>query len=256
MANGMMTDTRAQGLNRLPAFGVRLTLPGVGPADVLARCGFDFALIDQEHGAAGPESLIQQLLACEAAGVPALVRPPSAQSALLPRLLDLGAAGVLAPAVPDSTTARALAAALRYPPDGRRSVAGGTVRAAGYGADDAYEATWNGRAMLWAQIESPAALAEARAIAAVDGVDALFFGPADYAAAADYPGAAAVLAAFQKLAEAARASGKLVGAAPFADQDPARLAAAGADVILAGADSGYLRSSALASLAAARSGGA
>lgn len=239
----------------LPALGVWLDIPSLMTADILARTGFDFGIVDLEHSPSSYETALAQILAFDAQRRPVLLRPPLAADPWIKRGLDIGAAGVIAPAVVNADMARAVVAAVRYGPAGARGVATSAVRAAGFGADDSYEPTWNERALAIMQIESPAALAEAPAIAAVDGVDGLFFGPADFTAAAGYPGAAAIGEAFQRMADAARAQGKLVGSVPFPGYDVAALKAAGVDIIPVTGDIPLLGAGAKAALAAARQAG-
>ncbi len=236
----------------LPALGVWLDIPSVVTADIIARTGFDFGIVDLEHGPSSYETAMAQILAFDAQKRPILLRPPLAADPWIKRGLGLGAAGVIAPAVENAEMARSVVRAVRYGPSGGRGVATRLVRAADYGADDSYEPSWNDRALTIVQIESPAALAEAPAIAAVDGVDGLFFGPADFSAAAGYPGAAALGDAFLQMAEAAKARGKLVCSVTFPGYDSATLQAAGADIIPVGSDVALLRQSAESVVTAAR----
>lgn len=237
----------------LPAIGLWLQTASVITADILARSGADFAILDMEHGPAGYETALTQILAFEAQRRPVIIRPPLAGDPWIKRALDIGAAGILAPNVANAETAREVVKAAHYGPRGGRGVAARMVRASGYGADDSYQATWNERAIVIVQIETPAGLAEASAIAAVDGVDGLFFGPADFAAAAGHPGAAALVEAYETMAAAARAQGKLVGVLPFAGRDAAALRKSGVDIIPIASDVGLLRDAASAALDRARS---
>lgn len=236
----------------LPALGVWLDIPSVMTADIIARTGFDFGIVDLEHGPSSYETALAQILAFDAQKRPILIRPPLAADPWIKRGLDIGAAGIIAPAVPNAEVARQVVAAVHYGPKGARGVATRMVRAAGYGADESYLPTWNDRALTICQIESPAALSEAPAIAAVEGVDGLFFGPADFSAAADYPGAAALGDAFRRMADAARAQGKLVCSVTFPGFDAAALKEAGADIIPVGSDVSMLRTNSEAILKAAR----
>ena len=227
-------------------------LPSLVTAEIIGRAGFDFAVIDLEHGAGSLETALGQLVALEAAGVAGLARAPQADGPWIKRALDLGAAGVIVPRIESAAEAEAAVRELRYGPQGRRGAATRVARAARYGADPDYLARWNGAAVLLVEIESPAALAQADAIAAVDGVDALFFGPADFAAASGFPGAAEVARGFERMAAAARAAGKLVGAPPFGERKPAALIAEGADIVVLAHDVTLLREAAEAALAASR----
>lgn len=235
-----------------PALGAWIDIPSVSTAEIMASVGFDFLIIDLEHGPASLETAQAQILAAERWGAAALVRTPKGARPWVGRALDLGAQGIMAPMIETPEEAEALVAATRYGPAGRRGCAAPIIRAARFGADPDYESRWNASALVIAQIESPAALAQAEAIASVDGIDALFFGPADYAAAAGYPGGAAVVAAWRQCRDAAREAGKAVGTTPLADLSARAVVEDGADLVTAGSDIATLRSAAEAALAAAR----
>lgn len=238
---------------RRPAIGCFVDLPTVMTADIIGRAGFDFALIDMEHGPIGAETALAQIAVLAGCGVASIVRPPVATHPWVMRALDLGAAGVMAPNVASPEAAAELVRAARY--GGGRGVATSVIRAAAYGADMDYEAAWNAAGFVVAQIEGPAALDAAHEIAAVDGVDVLFFGPADFAAAADYPGAAAVSRAFDRMIAAAARAGKRSGSVLFGDVDASAMRARGADFFTCASDVGILRDGARAAVAAARAGG-
>lgn len=238
--------------NRRPALGCWVDMAALAPAEILAGVGLDFLLIDLEHGPASLETAHAQILAAERWGAAAVARVPKGARPWIGGALDLGARGIMAPMVETPAEAAEAVRALRYGPEGRRGAATRIVRAARYGADDAYEASWNAEAFLIAQIESPAALEQAEAIAATEGVDALFFGPADYAAAAGYPGPETVRAAWERCQAAARAAGRAAGTTPFADLSARDLVAGGADIVTVASDISLLRKGAAAALAAAR----
>lgn len=240
---------------RRPAVGCWIGLPSPFSAEIMGLAGFDFALIDLEHGPGGFETAGAQMMALAAAGRTApIVRVADASPARIKRALDLGAQAVMLPQIETPEQAAAAARAARYGPDGARGVATRIVRAARYGADEDYEARWNETGVVIAQIESPDALAGAGEIAAVEGVDALFFGPADYAAAAGYPGAAEVERAFAALTEAARGAGKAIGTVTFAGAAAADLVARGVDLVSVASDVSLLRRGAEQALKAARGG--
>jgi hypothetical protein len=119
---------------RSPADGVWLGMASPVAAELAAGAGFTWALIDLEHGAACEADALRQIQILSTTGTTAIVRLPSAGSDLATRLLDAGAAGLMAPHVEDAATAAAFAMRLRYPPRGRRGVSA-SCRAAGYGAD-------------------------------------------------------------------------------------------------------------------------
>ena len=134
-------------------------------AEILAAAGFNFLLIDLEHGPAGEETALAQVLAAERWGARPIIRVAEARDPWIKKALDLGAAGLMAPAIHSRALAEQAVAAAHYGPSGRRGVATRIVRAAGYGADPDYESRWNDVAFLIAQIESPEALANVAEIA-------------------------------------------------------------------------------------------
>lgn len=235
-----------------PARGAWIGLPTLASAEILASAGFEFLVLDCEHGPAGEETLMGQILAAERRGAAAIVRPPEARDPWIKRALDLGAGGVMAPSVDTVADAQRAVAAFRYGPAGRRGVATRLVRAADYGRDSDYERRWNHEGVLIAQIEGPEGVEAAAEIARVDGVDALFFGPSDFAARAGYPSDAEITEAYCAVAAAAKQAGKLVGATPFATHTAHDLLANGAEIVTVTSDVSLLRRGAAAALAAAR----
>ncbi len=258
-----MGETRSKAerlFGRLPASGCWLDLPSPEVAEIAARAGADFAVVDLEHGPASVETAGRMIAALRAGGAAAIARPPERSEPWIKRLLDSGADGVLIPMVDTPEQAAEAAAWVRYPPLGRRGLAHSVIRASGWGADAAaYARDWNDRAFLAVQIESPEALGRAAEIAAVDGVDLLFFGPSDFSARSGFPDLAAdprAFAAFRAVAAAARGAGKLAGAVAFPAGDGAALAAAGCDMISAGSDVGALMRGLAAQMAGPRGGAA
>lgn len=226
---------------RQPALGVWVDIPSIMTAEIVASVGCDFLLIDLEHSPTSEETAIGQTLAAERYGARPIIRVAEATDPWIKKALDIGAVGLMAPSVPDAETAARIVAATRYGPQGRRGVSS-AVRAAGFGGDPDYQSRWNDVAFLIAQIESPSAAANAASIAATPGVDALFFGPADYAAAAGYPGGAAVREALVETFAAAHAAGRLAGSTPFEGVSAQDLIELGADIVMVAGDIAALRS--------------
>jgi 4-hydroxy-2-oxoheptanedioate aldolase len=172
--------TRGNGLNdRLRSGGARraawLTLRDPLAAEAVARSGVDLVVIDAQHGGIEASDLLPLLQATQPFA-PALVRLLAPEPTLVTRALDLGADGVIAPLVNDARTARALVAAARYPGAGTRSY--GPIRAAlRHGA--AYREEVAEHALVIAMIETREGLAAVDEIAAVEGLNGLFVGPAD-----------------------------------------------------------------------------
>ncbi len=171
-----------------PLLGCFVTWPTAGVLELAAIAGFDFAVLDMEHGVYTVESVTAMCVAADAAGVPAIVRVPSCAAAETSRCLDAGAAGILFPRGDGAASIRDAIAAARYPPEGRRGLGG--VRANHYGTVpyDRHVAEANGATLLAAQIETPGALAELEAISREPALDVLFVGPNDMTQALGIPG--------------------------------------------------------------------
>lgn len=147
--------------------------------EIVGQAAFDWLLLDGEHGSGDYDDLRHQLQALSGSKTAPIVRVVCNEPSHFKRSLDLGAAGIMVPWVNSDADARAAAAAMRYPPQGIRGVSG-SVRAANYGGSFAdYFARANDELLTIVQIETAEALDHVEEIAAVDGVDVLFIGPAD-----------------------------------------------------------------------------
>ena len=167
--------------------GLWCTLPGGYVAEVIAGSGFDWLLFDTEHSPADPLTVLEPLQAVAPYPVSALVRPASNDPVLIKRLLDLGVQSLLIPNVQSAVEARAAVAATRYAPGGIRGVAAVT-RATRFGRIADYVKRAHEELAILVQVETRPALDALEDIAAVDGVDGLFVGPADLAASLGFPG--------------------------------------------------------------------
>ncbi|MBT3275891.1 MAG: 2-dehydro-3-deoxyglucarate aldolase [Spirochaetales bacterium] len=147
--------------------------------EITAQAGFDWILLDLEHGANEINHLIPQLQAIQGTDAVPIVRIRWNELPSYKRVLDLGASGVMVPYVNTPGQAEEVVKSMLYPPDGIRGVAGAT-RATAYGVEkDQYLANANDRLLTVVQIESPEAIENSEAIAAVPHVDVLFIGPMD-----------------------------------------------------------------------------
>lgn len=169
-----------------PAAGVSITLTDPAVVEIAALAGFDFVVIDLEHGGGDLESVRNRLRAAEAGGVGSLVRMHTADASGIQRVLEAGAEGILIPGVRDAAAAREGVAAIRYPPEGIRGL-NGASRAARYGAHgfpDLGALTRRANATIVAAVivENVSAVADVDEIAAVSGLDAIFVGPTDLGA--------------------------------------------------------------------------
>jgi len=170
-------------------FGCWLSLASPLAAEALACAGFDFLVVDGEHSPADTMDTVALLQAIAAGGSQPIVRLAENSAALAKRALDAGSPTLLFPMVSSPEEAQQAAASMRYPngDGGRRGVAG-VVRAARFGLLADYVHAANDAACTIVQIESVPAVAAVEEIAAVDGVDALFVGPADLAASLGHLG--------------------------------------------------------------------
>jgi 4-hydroxy-2-oxoheptanedioate aldolase len=147
--------------------------------ELMGLAGFDFLIIDLEHGIAAERDILTQLYALQNTPAIPVVRVESHDRQRVHRLLDLGVQGIMFPRVDNAGQARACVAAMRYPPDGVRGVAT-VVRAAGYGTHyNDYRVESKSNLLPIIQIESAEAVKNVEEIAAVDGVGVLFIGPMD-----------------------------------------------------------------------------
>lgn len=168
--------------------GAFMALADSSAAELMATTGFDWLLIDAEHGPNDIKSIMQQLQALAAYPVNPVVRLQDHNVADIKRVLDVGAQTLLIPMVDSAQQASQLAKAVRYAPKGIRGMGGGLTRATRWGSITDYLTHADDSICLLLQIESPEGLAELDAITQVDGVDGVFLGPADLAASMGYLG--------------------------------------------------------------------
>jgi 2-keto-3-deoxy-L-rhamnonate aldolase RhmA len=184
-------------------------------AELLGLAGFDWVVLDLEHGSATEADLLGLLHAVGTTPMTALVRPQSAERLRVGRALDLGAAGIMLPQLQSATEVREAVRYLRYPPTGVRGVALRT-RGADMGAlahPDVARVV-NERVVGIVQIESPGTVSDADEIAALEAVDVLFVGPSDLSHALGVPGrfdAPSYLDAIRSVVAACQRHGKEAG---------------------------------------------
>ncbi|MGN6456768.1 MAG: HpcH/HpaI aldolase family protein [Achromobacter mucicolens] len=232
-----MTDSRFPLDGRLPDMlrsgkplrGLFNGLPSPAIVEMCAYAGFDFIILDNEHGSADLGMTEHMLRAARATGIVPIVRCFEHD---LPRILDMGASAVQVPMVESAEQARRLAGMIHYPPVGRRGSAFST-RAAGYGAFGGAGHTQrsNDGIGFISMIETPEAIAAAGEIAAVDGVDAVFIGPNDLAHAMGHGSdwnAEPVQRAIEAGLRAIAGAGKCSGIIALTPQDEEKYGAMGA----------------------------
>lgn len=232
-----------------PPAGSWVSLASPAAAELVAGLGFEFVVVDTEHTPLSTETVADLARAVDAAGDTSLVvRVADNDPVLVKRVLDVGADGVMAPQVNTVAEAEALVEAVRYPPGGVRGVAGS--RASDYGRTlGEYYGRANDDVVVLPQVETDRAVQNARDVAAVDGVDALFLGPADLSADldcfGDYDDPAHVEAVDRLLAAGADAEVP-VGTLAVADEEIDMWHGRGFEFLVVGTDVGYLTSGAQA----------
>lgn len=235
-----------------PCTGAWLFLGSPDAAEVLGHAGFDALIIDHEHSPGGIETAVHQMRAIRAAGdATILARVGSNDAAVIKRLLDCGAEGLLLPNVESAEEARAFVDACHYPPRGRRGTHLSVSRAAGWGfrSDEYYRDS--GRLFLAAMIESVAGVRAIAEISRVPGLTMLFIGPGDLAASVDRMGRYGddEVVALMREAEAATLAGGLLLGGALVPGDSARDAfARGYRLATVGNDVGMLRQAAMAAV--------
>lgn len=208
-------------------------------AEIMASSGCDWVLLDAEHSPNGLESVLAQLYAMSAYPVAPLVRPPVGDTVIIKQFLDLCAQNLLIPMVDTVAQAEEVVRAVHYPVNGVRGVGSALARSARWNRVDGYLLRAAETISLTVQIESATAAENVEAIAAVDGVDALFVGPSDMAASMGRIGQQShpeVVANVLRTIEAGRAAGKPVGVNAFVPADAERYIEAGASFVAVGAD--------------------
>ena len=164
-----------------PQIGLWVSMADAFCAEIVAGADFDWVMLDMEHAHTDLPTLVGQLQAFANVRTTALVRPPWNDAVMVKRVLDAGASGLLFPMVQSVEEAKAAVAACRYPPNGIRGVAG-ISRATGFGRITDYFERVDDETAILLQAETQSALAQVEAYADIDGVDGVFFGPADIAA--------------------------------------------------------------------------
>ena len=232
-----------------PSYGCWLGIGSAYAAEIVATAGFDWLLIDGEHAPNTVPSILAQLQAVAPYASAPVVRAVNHDPALLKQLLDIGAQSLMVPMVESAAQAEALVRATRYPPAGIRGMAPPLARAARWGAVDDYASRAHEQICLITQIESRAGVDDAKAIAGIDGVDALFVGPADLSASVGHAGNPAhpeVQELIAQVLAVARKAGKSAGILALNEADTRFYVEQGFDFIAVGLDVALLADSARA----------
>ncbi len=173
----------------MAGFWLSLCAPTV--AEIAAGSGIDWLLLDMEHSPNDlsqiPDHLRAAKSAPNSAAVELIVRPPVSDQTMTKRLLDIGVRNLMFPMIQTANDAEQVVSWTRYPPNGVRGISA-TVRANNYGRQSDYIATYANALCVIVQVETPEAVDNIPAIAAVAGVDAIFIGPGDLAASMGHAG--------------------------------------------------------------------
>lgn len=227
-----------------PQIGCWVGFASPDVAEALAGCGFDWLLLDGEHAPNDPRSVLQQLRAVAPyCGTHPVVRAVEANVSLVKQYLDLGTQTMLIPMVDTAEQAALMVQAMRYPPAGIRGMGAALARASRWNQMPDYVHQANDQMCLLVQAETVCAVQNLAAIAGTEGVDGVFFGPADLSASMGYPGQPGHPAVQKTILDGiatVRAAGKAPG---ILATDPAlaqQYLEAGALFVAVGLDTGLL----------------
>ena len=169
-------------------FGIWLGIPDTSVAEMMAGAGFDWLLIDHEHGPFELREVMAHLQAMAPYDVAPLVRPVDGSPALLKKLCDIGAQSFIVPMIDTAAQAEEIVAAVKYPPEGRRGLGTSLARAARWNTVPGYIDRANDEMVVIVQAETATALDNIEAIAKTPGVDGVFIGPSDLSASMGHRG--------------------------------------------------------------------
>lgn len=228
--------------DRTQQIGLWCSLGTAMAAEITAKAGFDWVVLDAEHAPNDPMSLLPQLITFNGTATEPVVRVPINDWVMIKKAMDIGARTLLVPMVNSAEEARQAVAAVRYPPEGIRGVAS-AIRANDYGRLAGYHQEANAQVCLIVQVETQPALDALEEICAVDGVDAVFFGPSDISAALGYLGQPrhdAVRDVLQRGLDRATAAGKPAGTLMPVEEDAAHWLKQGYTFVAVGNDAGVV----------------
>jgi 2-dehydro-3-deoxyglucarate aldolase/4-hydroxy-2-oxoheptanedioate aldolase len=236
-------------------YGAFASVASATAAELLGRSGLDWVILDLEHSTLTETDLLAGLYALQTTPAAALARVEEATRLRIGRTLDFGAEGLMLPRLDTLAQVRDALAFMRFPPQGIRGLALST-RGAGMGeVEHADVQRLNALPLGIAQIESPAAVAASSEMAALDGVDVLFVGPADLSHSLGVPGRFAdptFTAALEAVASACREHGKAAGILVRGSDEVGAYLERGYRFIGLGSDAGWVSGGARAELARAR----
>lgn len=239
-----MKNIKTRIYNGETLIGCWLNLGSALTSEIAGMSGFDWVLIDIEHGSGSESHVLHQLQALEHTPAASIVRVESYQRQRFHRVLDFGAEGIMCPRIQTPAEAQQAVKAIRYPPEGTRGVAR-MVRATNFGSDfEEYYTNQKKNLVCIVQIETEEILNSLDAVAATDGIDVLFVGPMDLSVALgvlgqpDHP---KFIDAIKATADAAKKEGKAAGILLQKPEEFERYYELGFRFIACGSDSGFVR---------------
>ena len=172
-----------------PAYGVSIQFASADLVEMIGELGFDWVMLDAEHGSITPANIGPMIMAAEIRGITPIVRPENNDPAVINKYLDRGAMGVQVPHVNTADEARAVVNACLYYPQGSRGLGGGRMADFGWGTPTTeYVKEANRQMLVCVQIEEFAAVENLDEILAIPDIDVFFIGPTDLAQSMGHPG--------------------------------------------------------------------
>jgi len=237
-------------------FGLQLTHPNPPLAEMAGMCGYDFLMLDEEHGVFSQQDYLQTLQAISATDTLSIVRLAGHDGPAVGRYMDMGVDAIMAPGVSSAAQVQALVRSTEYPPAGTRGFGASMHRATGYGMTlaDHLAAPRRGVALI-AIIESTSGVANIDEILAVDGLDGVLIGPSDLSASIGRPrdfSNATYTQAVARVERATAGSSKFLGGAPHAGNSLEALLGRGYRLLLLDAEMCLIRQAMSAQVKKAR----
>lgn len=219
-------------------------------AEIAGLAGYDFVVVDMEHGPGGIPEALTCLRALAATRTPAIIRLPESSPAWAKKALDIGPQGIMFPMIDTPKLARKAVSYCRFPPNGIRGSAHTVVRASNYGIDAGYLSNYEEDLLIMCQVESVEGVEKIEEIAAVDGVDCIQMGPLDLSASVGYlwdPGHKKVREVMRKAEKAvlAKNSGAYLAGFAMPHDRPEDLRLRGYHMVSGAVDTGMFRSAAV-----------
>jgi 4-hydroxy-2-oxoheptanedioate aldolase len=206
-------------------FGAIISRHAPDLVELFGAIGYDFVMIDGEHGSMSLDEVEHMVRAAEAFGITPIARIPNHEDSTILRFLDRGVQGIIVPHVNTCEVAEAVAKAARYWPDGHRGMAGGRPHDYGVRVSRDESTRWiNSQLLVIPMIEETEAVSNLDAIVEVSGVDVLHVASGDLGQSMGNPGAAAVRQLMRQVVPRIRTGGKLVGVGGNSPTDAAGIA--------------------------------